>query len=148
MLTTNAADMLTFNAWQHPAHGTVYSHYAAWRDEGIFARLNHELTGLARVMEGRKPEPTACVIDTQSVKTSTNVPLASQGTCGPGERGPHMDRELETRTRNPSSGRKPLRRSSSPCTNISHEFLAQDTRACIEVGQSHSLIAAIWTVAS
>jgi hypothetical protein len=31
------------------------------------------------VKEGRKPEPTASVIDTQSVKT-TNVPLTSQGT--------------------------------------------------------------------
>lgn len=30
--------------------------------------------------EGRKPEPTASVIDTQSVKTSNNVPLTSQGT--------------------------------------------------------------------
>jgi hypothetical protein len=32
------------------------------------------------VKEGRKPEPTASVIDTQSVKTSTNVPATSQGT--------------------------------------------------------------------
>jgi hypothetical protein len=32
------------------------------------------------VKEGRSPEPTASVIDTQSVKTSTNVPLSSQGT--------------------------------------------------------------------
>jgi transposase len=63
-----------------PAHGTVYAYYAAWRDEGIFAQLNYDLTGLARVKEGRKPEPTASVIDTQSVKTSTNVPLTSQGT--------------------------------------------------------------------
>lgn len=29
--------------------------------------------------EGRKPEPTASVIDTQSIKTSSNVPLTSQG---------------------------------------------------------------------
>lgn len=63
-----------------PGHGTVYFYYAAWRDEGILAQLNHDLTGLARVKEGRKPEPTASVIDTQSVKTSTNVPLSSQGT--------------------------------------------------------------------
>ncbi|MFJ3221735.1 IS5 family transposase, partial [Kitasatospora sp. NPDC086801] len=63
-----------------PNHGTVYAYYAAWRDEGLFAQLNYDLTGLARVKEGRKPEPTASVIDTQSVKTSTNVPLASQGT--------------------------------------------------------------------
>ncbi|MFF0191323.1 IS5 family transposase, partial [Streptomyces sp. NPDC005244] len=63
-----------------PSHGTVYAYYAAWRDEGIFAQLNYDLTGLARVKEGRKPEPTASVIDTQSVKTSSNVPLTSQGT--------------------------------------------------------------------
>ncbi|MEY9988277.1 transposase [Streptomyces sp. V4I8] len=63
-----------------PGHGTVYFYYAAWRDEGIFAQLNYDLTGLARVKDGRKPEPTASVIDTQSVKTSTNVPLTSQGT--------------------------------------------------------------------
>ncbi|GAA2943037.1 IS5-like element ISSco3 family transposase [Streptomyces erythrogriseus] len=63
-----------------PNYGTVYAYYASWRDEGILAQLNYDLTGLARVKEGRKPEPTASVIDTQSVKTSTNVPLASQGT--------------------------------------------------------------------
>lgn len=40
-----------------PNHGTVYAYYAAWRDEGIFAQLNYDLTGLARVKEGRKPEP-------------------------------------------------------------------------------------------
>ncbi|MEU5930882.1 IS5 family transposase [Streptomyces antimycoticus] len=63
-----------------PGHGTAYFYYAAWRDEGIFAQLNYDLTALARVKEGRKPEPTAPVIDTQSVKTSTNVPVTSQGT--------------------------------------------------------------------
>ncbi|WP_189282555.1 IS5 family transposase, partial [Streptomyces atratus] len=63
-----------------PNHGTVYAYYAAWRDEGIFAQLNYDLTALARVKEGRKPEPTGSVIDTQSVKTSTNVPVTSQGT--------------------------------------------------------------------
>jgi transposase len=63
-----------------PPHGTVYSYYAAWRDEGIFAQLNYDLTGLARAKEGRDPEPTAAVIDTQTIKTSTNPPTASQGT--------------------------------------------------------------------
>ena len=63
-----------------PPHGTVYSYYAAWRDEGIFAQLNYDLTGLARVKEGRDHEPTAAVIDTQTIKTSTNPPTASQGT--------------------------------------------------------------------
>ncbi|MFE9240463.1 IS5 family transposase [Streptomyces sp. NPDC007007] len=63
-----------------PSHGTAYFYYAAWRDEGIFEQLNYDLVGLARVKEGRKPEPTASVIDTQSVKTSSNVPVTSQGT--------------------------------------------------------------------
>jgi len=52
-----------------PNHGTVCAYYAAWRDEGILAQLNYDLTGQARVKEGRKPEPTASVIDTQSVRT-------------------------------------------------------------------------------
>jgi transposase len=72
-------------AWKYlphdfPPHSTVYYYYAAWRDEGIFAQLNYELTGLARVKAGRAAEPTAAIIDTQSVKTSTNPPIETQGT--------------------------------------------------------------------
>ncbi|MCK9905109.1 transposase [Parafrankia colletiae] len=63
-----------------PSHATVYFYFAAWRDEGVLTRLGYALTGLARVTEGRAPEPTACVLDTQSVKTSTDVPQTSQGT--------------------------------------------------------------------
>lgn len=62
-----------------PPHTTMY-YYAAWRDEGVFAQLNLDLTALARVKAGREPQPTAAVIDTQSVKTSTNPPTATQGT--------------------------------------------------------------------
>jgi transposase len=62
-----------------PPHETVYSHFAAWKREGIFTQLNVDLTGLARTTSGRQAEPTACIIDTQSVKTSTNVPLTDQG---------------------------------------------------------------------
>lgn len=58
----------------------MYYYYAAWRDEGIFAQLNVDLTALAQVKAGRDPQPTAAVVDTQSVKTSTNPPTATQGT--------------------------------------------------------------------
>ncbi|MEU7458298.1 hypothetical protein AB0A72_41625 [Streptosporangium roseum] len=44
---------------------------AAWRDEGVFIRLNGLLRRLARTAEGCTPEPSACIIDAQSVKTST-----------------------------------------------------------------------------
>jgi DNA-binding transcriptional MocR family regulator len=30
-----------------------YAYYAAWRDEGTLTQLNYDLTGLARVKEGR-----------------------------------------------------------------------------------------------
>ena len=63
-----------------PPHGTVYYYYALRRDEGIFAQLNLHLTGLARVKSGRAPEPTAAIVDTRSVKTSTDPPLETQGT--------------------------------------------------------------------
>jgi transposase len=71
-------------AWKYlphdfPSHNTVYAYYAAWRDEGILERIGYDLAGLARAKEGRKPEPTAAILDTQSVKTSTNVPVTSQG---------------------------------------------------------------------
>ena len=62
-----------------PPHETVYGHFAAWKREGVFTQLNVDLTGLARTTAGRATEPTACIVDTQSVKTSTNVPLADQG---------------------------------------------------------------------
>jgi transposase len=66
-----------------PPHTTVYYYYAAWRDEGVFAQLNIDLTGLARVKAGRDAQPSAAVVDTQTVKTSTNPPTATQGSDPP-----------------------------------------------------------------
>ncbi len=61
-----------------PPWQTVYGYFTAWTNDGIFAQLNYELTGLARAKAGRA-EPSAGVIDTQSLKTSTNAPTATQG---------------------------------------------------------------------
>ncbi|MFC3982079.1 IS5 family transposase [Streptosporangium jomthongense] len=63
----------------YPPWATVYRYFAAWRDEGVFTELSGLLHRLARIAEGRAPEPSACVIDAQSVKTSTDVPAADQG---------------------------------------------------------------------
>jgi hypothetical protein len=42
-----------------------------------------QLTGLLRSSlrqaEGRDSQPTACILDSQSIKTSANVPLTQQG---------------------------------------------------------------------
>ena len=71
-------------AWRYlphdfPPYRTVYGYFAAWSKEGIFTELNYELTGLVRDHHGRQIEPTASIMDTQSVKTSTNVPAVTQG---------------------------------------------------------------------
>ncbi|MFD0526126.1 IS5 family transposase [Kitasatospora arboriphila] len=63
----------------YPPWETVYAYFARWQKEGVFEQLNGLLRRLVRTREGRSPEPTACIIDSQSVKTSTNVPAATQG---------------------------------------------------------------------
>lgn len=63
-----------------PPWETVYGYFAKWTKEGVLAQLNGLLRELVRQKEGRSAEPSACVIDAQSVKTSTSVPATSQGT--------------------------------------------------------------------
>lgn len=63
-----------------PNWNTVYGYFAKWQADGIFAQLNGLLRELVRQQEGRNAKPSACVIDAQSVKTSTSVPAATQGT--------------------------------------------------------------------
>ncbi|MGC9501870.1 IS5 family transposase [Streptomyces sp. WG7] len=70
--------------WRYLPHDfapweTVYGYFAAWQKEGVFGQLNGLLRRLVREAEGRSAEPSACVLDAQSVKTSANVPAADQG---------------------------------------------------------------------
>jgi transposase len=72
-------------AWRYlphdfPPHQTVHWYFSTWTNDGVFTRLGIELIGLARTQSGRTPTPSAGAIDTQSVKTSTNVPVTTQGT--------------------------------------------------------------------
>ena len=62
-----------------PPYKTVSGYYAKWEKDGT-TRAIHDLL-LARVREraGRAAEPSAAVIDAQSVQTSCNVPESSQG---------------------------------------------------------------------
>ena len=54
-----------FPPWQ-----TVYRWFAAWRDAGLFAAINHALVMADRERAGRGASPTAAIIDSQSVKTT------------------------------------------------------------------------------
>ncbi len=55
---------------EFPPWSTVYYHYAKWRREGIWERINATLRERHRVALGRAPQPTAAIIDSQSVKTT------------------------------------------------------------------------------
>lgn len=62
-----------------PHWNTVYGYFTKRQQEGVFAQLNGLLRQLLRQKEGRDAEPSGCVIDAQSVKTSTSVHASSQG---------------------------------------------------------------------
>jgi transposase len=71
-------------AWQllphdFPPYKTVYDYYAKWAADGTTAQIHDLLRRRVREQAGRSGEPTAAIIDAQSVKTSGNVPESSQG---------------------------------------------------------------------
>jgi len=51
-----------------PPKSTVFDYFAAWRESGLWEELNHRLRQKVRVAEGRKPAPSAAILDSQSVK--------------------------------------------------------------------------------
>jgi putative transposase len=53
-----------------PAWGTVYDYFRTWKNEGIWDKVMQALRKQARQKEGRDEEPSAAVIDSQSIKTS------------------------------------------------------------------------------
>ena len=55
----------SFPPWQ-----TVYYHFRRWAASGLLERINRLLRQAVRVKVGRKPSPSAAVIDSQSVKTT------------------------------------------------------------------------------
>jgi transposase len=55
---------------RYPPHSTVQRHFYAWRDAGLFERINHAMVMHDREVSGREASPTAGVVDSQSVKTS------------------------------------------------------------------------------
>ncbi|WP_322754997.1 IS5 family transposase, partial [Frankia sp. Cas3] len=62
-----------------PPYKTVYGYYATWETDGITEQVHDLLRDRVRRKAGRATEPTAGIIDSQTVKTADTVPEAEQG---------------------------------------------------------------------
>jgi transposase len=56
-----------------PPWQTVYWYFVRWEDAGVTEKLLAALPVTARVAQGREPEPSAGVLDSQSVKGADTV---------------------------------------------------------------------------
>lgn len=63
-----------FPPWQ-----TVYGAFRRWARRNFWRQVHDALRDLVRVHQGRHPNPTAAVIDSQSVRGADTVPGASRG---------------------------------------------------------------------
>jgi putative transposase len=75
--TLNAIFYLTRTgcAWrylplEYPPWQTVYGYFRKWRLDGTWQRIHDRLRGDVREQEGRERQPSAAIIDSQSVKTT------------------------------------------------------------------------------
>ncbi|MFE3789808.1 IS5 family transposase [Streptomyces goshikiensis] len=65
-----------------PDWGRVYAFFRGWREHGLITEFHDRLRGKVREREGREAEPTAGIIDAQSVRAAATVPAASRGYDG------------------------------------------------------------------
>jgi putative transposase len=62
-------------AWRLMPHNlphwqTAYQYFCAWRQDGTWSRIHDQLRTDVRTQMGRPPQPSAAVIDAQTVKTT------------------------------------------------------------------------------
>jgi putative transposase len=53
-----------------PNWNTVYWYFLRWQDDGTWERITDSLRRRLRLQLGRNPEPSAAILDSQSVKTT------------------------------------------------------------------------------
>lgn len=65
-----------------PPWDRVYAFFRRWRDNGLIRELHDRLRDRIRRAEGRDAEPTAAIVDSESVKAAATVKSASRGYDG------------------------------------------------------------------
>ncbi|MGH3602547.1 MAG: IS5 family transposase [Pseudonocardiaceae bacterium] len=71
-------------AWRQMPHDfppatTVYDIFRRWAKTAVWQRIHDALRDLVRVRAGRAAQPTAAIIDSQTVRGADTVPTASAG---------------------------------------------------------------------
>jgi transposase len=65
-----------------PAWDRVHAFFRRWRTKGLAQEFHGRPREKARRAEGRRAQPTAAVIDSQSIKAAASVPAVSRGYDG------------------------------------------------------------------
>ena len=55
---------------EYPPWQTVYGYFARWKRDGTWQAIHDALRRRVRLRAGRKPEPSAAIVDSQTVKTT------------------------------------------------------------------------------
>ena len=53
-----------------PPWKTVYEQFRRWKKQGVFEKMNDAMVKTTRLHMGRNEHPSACIVDSQSVKTT------------------------------------------------------------------------------
>ena len=62
-----------------PPKSATYYYFALWRDDGTTQAIHDLLRCQARERAGRAEDPTAIILDTQSIRAANHVPAATTG---------------------------------------------------------------------
>lgn len=62
-----------------PPKSATYYYFALWRDDGTDQAIHELLRCQARETAGRAEDPTAIIMDTQSIRAANHVPVATTG---------------------------------------------------------------------
>ncbi|WP_066374689.1 IS5 family transposase [Herbidospora mongoliensis] len=78
-----------------PPMSAVYYYFAAWRDDGLTQTIHDLLRGRVREAAGRREEPSAVAVDSQTVHAAAGVPAETTG-LDPGKRSRGRKRGIAT----------------------------------------------------
>jgi putative transposase len=53
-----------------PPYQTVYEYFTAWKKDGTWKKIHESMRDKVRLKAGKKKQPTAGILDSQSVKTT------------------------------------------------------------------------------